>query len=69
MRILEFIKQNCKNVEFKPLYELTIWDKKFKGIPTTMVNFVEGTRFNEEKKNAKDTQAMASVYFTGPQYE
>lgn len=33
MRILEFIKQNCKNVEFKPLYELTIWDKKFKGIP------------------------------------
>ena len=26
--------------------------KKFKGIPTTMVNFVEGTRFNEEKKNA-----------------
>ena len=33
MRILEFIKKNCKNVEFKPLYELTIWDKKFKGIP------------------------------------
>lgn len=33
MRILEFIKQNCENVEFKPLYELTIWDKKFKGIP------------------------------------
>ena len=23
----------------------------------------------EEKKNAKDTQAIAKVYLTGPQYE